>query len=77
MYLYFYPPDSLTHRKLSVTHRNKMVNGKVFGPKRLKVQHFKNLSLAAELNFNSKNCSCASSKMSPISHCDVFLASHL
>ena len=41
MYLYVYPPDSLTHRKLSVTHRNKMINGKVFGPKRLKVQHFK------------------------------------
>ena len=41
MYLYFYPPDSLTHR-------NKMLNGKIFGPKRLKVQHF-NLSLAAEL----------------------------
>ena len=41
MYLYFYPPDSLTHKKFSVTHRNKMVNGKVFGPKRLKVQHFK------------------------------------
>ena len=29
MYLYFYPPDSLTHRKLLVTYRNKMVNGKV------------------------------------------------
>ena len=76
MYLYFYLPDSLTHRKLSVTHRNKMVNGKVFGPKLLKVQHFK-FVLAAELNFNSRNCSCASSKMLPISHCNTFLASHL
>ena len=76
MYLYFYPPDSPTHKKLSVTHRNKMVNVKVFGSKRLKVQHL-NLSLAAELNFNSRNYSCASSKMSPISHCNMFLASHL
>ena len=41
MYLYVYPPNSLTHRKLLVTHRNKMVNGKVFNPKPLKVQHFK------------------------------------
>ena len=41
MYLYFYPPDSLNHRKLSVTHRNKMANEKVFGPKRLKVHYFK------------------------------------
>ena len=77
MYLYFYLPDSLTHRKLLVTHiRNKMVDGKVFGPKPSRSSTL-NLSLAAELNFNSRKCSCASSKMSPISHCNVFLASHL
>ena len=76
MYLYFYPPDSLTHRKLSVTHRNKMVNGRYLAQNASRSSTL-NLSLAAELNFNSRNCSCASSKMSPILHCNVFLASHL
>ena len=76
MYLYFYLPDSLTHRKSSVTYRNKMVNGKVIGQNASRSNTL-NLSLAAELNFNSRNSSGASSKMSPILHCNVFLASHL
>ena len=76
MYLYFYPPDSLTHRKLSVTHKNKMLNWKVFGSNASR-SNTSNLPLAAELNFNSRNFSCASSKMLPISYCNMFLASHL
>ena len=76
MYLYFYPPDSLTHRKLSVTHKNKMLSGKVYGPNASR-SNTSNFSLAAELNFNLKNFSCASSKLLPISHCNMFLASHL
>ena len=76
MYLYFYPPDTLTHRKLSVTHRSKMVNGRYLAQNPSRSSTL-NLSVAAEFKFNSRNCSCASSKMSPISHCNVFLASHL
>ena len=76
MYLYLYSPDSLTHRKLSVTHKNKMLNGKVFGQNDSSSSTL-NLSLAAELNFNSRNFSYALSKMLPISHCNMFLASHL
>ena len=75
MYLYFYPPDSLTYRKLSVIHRNKMVNG--YLAQNASRSSTLNLSLAGELNFNSRNCSCGSLKILPISRCNMFLASHL
>ena len=66
MYLYFYPPDS---QEIVGDSQKLAQNASRFS--------ILNLSLAAELNFNSKNCSCASSKMLPISHCNMFLASHL
>ena len=78
MYLYFYSPDSLTHRKLSVTHKNKMLNGKVaYLAQNASRSSTLNLSLAAELNFNSRNFSCASSKMLPISHCNNVMIFYL